>query len=71
MAEHAPDPIPTDLTTLEEERRIRVLTIVTLALVVMTPFFVYQYIDLGVPSVSVAVVITGTVGLLNLSLIHI
>ncbi|MGY8802997.1 MAG: hypothetical protein ACKVK6_02030, partial [bacterium] len=68
MADYAPDPIPTDLATLEQERRIRVLTIVTLGLVVMMPFFVYQYIDLGVPSVSVAVVIIGIVGLLNLAL---
>ena len=68
MADYEPDPIPTDVATLEEERRIRVLTIVTLALVVMMPFFVYQYIDLGVPSVSVAVVIVSIAGLLNLVL---
>lgn len=68
LADYAPDPIPTDLATLEQERRIRVLTIVTLGLVAMMPFFVYQYIDLGVPSVSVAVVIIGIVGLLNLAL---
>lgn len=56
----------TNLAELEETRRLRVLATITLGLVVMVPFFVYQYISLGVPSVSAAVVATTVVGLLNL-----
>ena len=66
LAHHASDPIPLDLRAQEERRRLRVLSVVTLAMVVMAPFFVYQYISLGIPSVSLAVSVTVVVGLLNL-----
>ena len=63
---HTHDRVETNLAELEEARRLRVLAIVTLGMVVMAPFFVYQYISLGVPWVSVAVVVTMFVGLMNL-----
>ena len=43
------------------------LTVITFGLVAITPFFIYQYIELGVPSVSVAVVVTVLAGLANLA----
>ena len=66
LTNHRPDLIPTDGTVLEEQRRLRVLTLVTVCIVAMAPFFVYQYYELGVPSVSVAVVITLVASLLSL-----
>ncbi len=39
----------------EESRRVRVLTVVTMMFVGMSPFFVYQYDKLGIPSLSWAV----------------
>jgi signal transduction histidine kinase/CheY-like chemotaxis protein len=50
----------------EEQRRLRVLRIVTLVLVTMAPFFVYQYLSLGVPIISFLVLLTVCGGLLNL-----
>lgn len=50
----------------EENRRLRVLTIVTVGLVAMAPFFIYQYLSLGIPLISSALVVTVTLGLLSL-----
>jgi signal transduction histidine kinase/CheY-like chemotaxis protein len=48
----------------EERRRLRMLTIVTFAILAMGPFFIYQYSSLGIPSVSIAVLATmGAAGL--------
>ena len=54
-----------DVQTLEERRRLRVLTIVTLGMLVMGPFFIYQYIALGIPAVSAAVAAAMVAGALN------
>ncbi|MDG2303982.1 MAG: ATP-binding protein [Candidatus Binatia bacterium] len=53
-----------EIESAEETRRLRVLTIVTLMTSAMAPFFVYQYISLGIPEVSGMVVFTvvGSIG---------
>ncbi|MEE2702560.1 MAG: ATP-binding protein [Myxococcota bacterium] len=56
-----------ELELAEEQRRLRVLTIVTLAILAMGPFFIYQYASMGIPSVSIAVVATMGAAGLNLA----
>lgn len=65
MQEQASPPTAPELELADERRRLRVLTILTLALICMAPFFVYQYLTLGIPSVSIALVITMLFGGLN------
>ncbi|NQZ98539.1 MAG: response regulator [Myxococcales bacterium] len=64
---YEPAPLQTELELAEERRRLRVLTIVTLAILVMGPFFIYQYVSLGIPSVSIAVVVAMLAAILNLA----
>ena len=56
-----------ELEFAEERRRLRMLTIVTLAILAMGPFFIYQYWSLGIPSVSIAVLATMGAAGLNLA----
>ncbi len=55
-----------ELELAEEQRRLRLLTIVTIAFLVMGPFFIYQYVSLGIPAMSTAVAITMTAASLSL-----
>ena len=55
-----------DPRTPEENRRLRVLTQVTLAIVLLGLGFVFQYHRLGVTWMSTAVAITIVLGMVNL-----
>ena len=57
---------PLEGSTREEDRRLRVLTIVTAIMLVMAPFFVYRYFIFQIPSISIAMIATATAGVLNL-----
>jgi len=55
-----------ELESADEQRRLRVLTILCIALAAMAPAFIYQYVDLGVPSVSVALCVVVFFAFLNI-----